>query len=196
MLRIVAIASAAAMLASTASAQSSVTNWANANYDVTGSAVGENPNCLMSSSFAVAGRADIEFALLLNEERAIFSLTSRDWSAVHDQEYEGFAYYFPQSQTLYDGGVTLGYVFRYSEKGFSTLIDLGFLDNLAAENRLVVVRQPDVGDLVVVADLDLTGTAAAVAALRRCVAYVTDREAARLERERRNDYIAKDPFQP
>lgn len=194
MMKLLSLAVAAAMVGSPAFAQNSVTDWTNGNYDVIGSAVGDDPGCIMTSTFNVAGRADVEFGLVLSGDQAIFSLTSTDWSAVQGQEYDGFAYYFPETETLYNGGVTLGYVHRYIEKGFTTSFDLDFLDRLAAENRLVVTRKPEGSEIAIVADLNLTGTGTAVAALRRCNTYVSNREAARIRRESRNDYIARDPF--
>ena len=194
MRNIFALASIAALLASPSLAQNSVTSWSNGNYDITGSAVGEDPSCIMTSTFTIAGRADVAFALLLTGDDAIFALTSTDWSAVQGQVYEGFAYYFPEADSLFNGGVTRGYVHRSIEKGFVTSFGPDFLDRLAAENRLVVGRQPEGGEVVIVADLNLIGTGTAVAALRRCATHVTQREAARIRRENRNDYIARDPF--
>jgi hypothetical protein len=59
---------------------------------------------------------------------------------------------------------------------------------------LLVFRTIGDAEPIVVADLGLQGTGEAVAALRRCTRWVANREAARTARERRNDYIARDPF--
>lgn len=193
-MKVLATVLSLALMASPALAQNSVTNWSNANYDVTGSSPGEKPGCIMTSTFEIEGRSDVDFNLLWDGETALFALTSWDWSAVKGREYDGFVYYFPQSKTIYDNGTTLGYVHATINKGFVTMFGGDFLDKLAAENRLMVNRMPDGQDMVVVADLNLEGTAAAVAALRRCANYVNGREAARIRRESRNDYIARDPF--
>lgn len=198
-MRMLSMAASAALLlcASPAAAQSTnweTSYWEGTNYDVTASAVGATPGCIMTSTFRVEGRSNIDFALTYNGERAIFSLTSPDWSAVDDQRYDGFNYYFPQSETIFNGGATHGYVYQYINKGFVTSFGDDFLVRLAAENRLVVGRMPDGGEMTIVADLNLTGSAPAVAALRRCTTHVVNREAARIRRESRNDYIARDPF--
>lgn len=190
----IAVASLA-LLATPALAQNSVTNWTNGSYDVTGSSVGEKPVCIMTSTFEIAGRSDVKFYLTWDGEMALFSLASSGWSADKDKEYNDFGYYFPTSDSLFDGGVTTGIVFDYIYKGFLTAFDSDFLDKLAAENRLFVARDgAGEDDVTVVADLNLTGTGTAVAALRRCATFVANREAARIRRESRNDYIERDPF--
>lgn len=193
-MKLIALAAAAALLASPAIAQNSVTSWSNGSYDVDGSSPGETPGCIMTSTFEIPGRSDVKFNVLWDGEAAWFALTSYDWSAEKGKEYDGFYYYFPQSEAMFDGGVTTGYVSDYINKGFLTSFDSDFLDKLAAETRLMVGRMPEGQDMSVVADLNLTGTGTAVAALRRCATYVNNREAARLRRENRLDYIERDPF--
>lgn len=193
-MKLLAIAAIASLLATPALAQNSVTSWGNANYDVTGSSPGQTPGCIMTSTFEIAGRSDVEFNLLWDGETAVFALTSVGWSAVKGEEYSGFVYYFPQSEDIYSGGNTYGYVHEYINKGFMSSFGPEFLDRLAADSRLVVGRDQEGQDMTIVADLNLVGTSAAVAALRRCATFVNNREAARIRREGRNDYITKDPF--
>lgn len=193
-MKLIAIAAIASLLAAPAFAQNSITSWGNANYDVTGSTPGDSPGCIMTSTFEIAGRSDVEFNLLWDGETAVFALTSVGWSAVKGQEYEGFSYYFPKSEDFYSGGKTYGYVHDYINKGFMSTFGPEFLDRLAADTRLVVARSQEGQDPTIVADFNLVGTSAAVAALRRCATFVNDREAARIRREGRNDYITRDPF--
>lgn len=185
---------ALSMLASPALAQNTVTAWSNSHFDVDGSSPGDDPGCIMTATYAIPGRADVDFNLLWDGEQAIFALTSTGWSAEKGQTYPDFYYYFPKSESLYSGGLTGGYVYEYIHKGFMTAFDPEFLDKIAAEPSLVVSRIPEDGELTVVADLNLTGSAPAIAALKRCTDYVIEREAARIRRESRNDYIARDPF--
>lgn len=193
-MKLIAVAAIASLLAAPAFAQSSITSWGSANYDVTGSAPGDKPGCLMTSTFEIAGRSDVEFNLLWDGETAVFALTSVGWSAVKGQEYDGFVYYFPNSEDFYSGGKTYGYVHDYINKGFMSTFGPEFLDRLAADTRLVVARSQEGQDPTIVADFNLVGTSAAVAALRRCATFVNNREAARIRREGRNDYISRDPF--
>ena len=193
-MKLLALTAAAALLASPAVAQNTVTSWTNGSYDVDGSTPGETPACIMTSTFEIPGRSDVKFNLLWDGDKVLFALTSYDWSAEDDKEYDGFTYYFPQSEAIFDGGVTFGYVEGYINKGFLTSFTTDFLDKLAAERRLIVARMPEGEDMVIVADLNLTGTGTAVAALRRCATHVANREAARIRRESRNDYIERDPF--
>lgn len=193
-MKLLAVAAIASLIAAPAFAQNSVTSWGSANYDVTGSTPGETPGCIMTSTFEIAGRSDVEFALLWDGEEAVFALTSVGWSAVKGEEYEGFVYYFPNSEDIYSGGKTYGYVYDYINKGFMSSFGPEFLDRLAADSRLVVAREKEGEEPTIVADFNLVGTSAAVAALRRCATFVNNREAARIRRESRNDYISKDPF--
>lgn len=182
--------------ATPAAGQNSVTNWSNAHYDVVGSSPGQDDEgCIMNSTFEIEGRSSVKFSVLWDGESATLALTSYDWSAVRGQEYSGFSYYFPDSETLYDGGVTRGFVEGYINKGFITQFPAEFLDRLAAENRLFVTREIEGReDLVVVADLYLVGSSDAVAALKRCATHVVAREEARRRRESHSDYIERDPF--
>lgn len=148
----------------------------------------------MTSVFEIEGRADVKFNLLWDGDTAYFALTSYDWSAVKGQEYDGFVYFFPKSDDIYSGGKTVGYVEGLINKGFLTTFASDFLDRIAADDQLVVGRMPEGQEMAIVADLNLVGTAAAVAALRRCFTHVERRESARIRRERQNDYISRDPF--
>lgn len=193
-MKFLALATALALLSSPALAQNSVTKWSNGNYDVTGSLPGDDPACIMTATFEIEGRSDVEFNLLWDGDQVAFVLTSNDWSAEKGVEYDGFSYYFPNSESIFNGGTTVGYVSSYLDKGFLTTFDSDFMDRLAAENRLMVGRMPEGQDMLVVADLNLAGTGSAVAALRRCTTHVINREAARIRRESRSDYIERDPF--
>lgn len=189
-----AVAFALSMLASPALAQNTVTAWSSGNYDVDGSAPGEDPGCIMTASYAIPGRPDVDFNLLWDGKQVIFALTSTAWSAEKGETYPDFQYYFGDSQSLYNGGLTAGYVHDYIHKGFMTSFEPEFMDKIAAETQLIVGRMPEGGELTVVADLNLEGSAPAIAALKRCTAFVINREAARIRRESRNDYISRDPF--
>lgn len=194
-MKLLAITAALALLASPVLAQNSVTAWSGEGYNVVGAAPGDDPGCIMFATYEIDGRSDVEFNLVWNGEKAFMALTSLDWSAERDKVYEGFFFYFPQSDAIYNGGVTTGYVQDYVRKGFLTGFEPDFLDRLASEDRLFVMRLSETDEEgTVVADLGLKGSGAAVAALRRCAAHVERREAARIERESRNDYIARDPF--
>lgn len=193
-MKLLAIAAIASLLATPALAQNSVTSWSSDNYDVTGTEPGKSPACIMTSTFYIPGRADVKFNLLWDGEQVTFGPTSTAWSAVEGEEYEGFIYYFSKSTNIYGDGLTTGYVTDYINKGFITTFGPEFLDDLAADTRLTVARAKEGEELTIVADFNLDGTSAAVAALRRCATYVNNREAARIRRESRSDYITKDPF--
>ena len=152
-MKLLSIAAASlALLASPVLAQNSTTNWSNGSYDVTGSSVGEDPACIMTSTFEIEGRSDVKFYLVWDGETALFSLASSGWSADKDREYNDFGYYFPKSDSLFNGGVTSGILLDYIYKGFLTSFDSSFLDKLASEDRLFVARDgPEDDDVTVVA---------------------------------------------
>lgn len=142
-------------------------------------------SCGLSADYPLPGRSPVSLTLISDSSSVNLIMTSRDWSAKKDEKYE---LRFDLGDVFYEGEAT-GLVLDYIDKGFVAFLEPTFLDAFARAPSIYVTRED-----AVVAHLDLEGTAAAVAMLRRCSAHVARINAAQAEQERRIDYIAPDPF--
>lgn len=167
-------------------------DWSSSHFDVTAS----DKSCVLTSTYSFEGRSDVEIAILYDTTSAYLFITSYDWSAEENANYDGFGFHFFQPDASY-GGATQGFRDDGYRKGFMVMFDAEFLDAFGAARRFVVARtvEPDAAPSVVT-DLNLVGSGAAITALKRCARIVADQKAAQERREARNNYIARDPFAP
>lgn len=189
--RLGTVAASVVTLGLTSPAEAQTSDWTNGRYDVF--ALGDG--CAMTSNFAFDGRSDIRFTLYQDDEGVMFGLTSLDWTDVDEQVFEDFAVFFYPEEIIYTPVVT-GYTEGVIYHGFMGAYDDAFLDHIAQQRRLIMGRLGDdeEADMVVVADLNLVGTATAVARLRSCAAAVSRQNAEQERREAQWDYMARDPF--
>jgi TonB family protein len=141
-------------------------------------------SCTIDTSYSFDGRADVKLMLFWNGERAGLFLTSRDWSNRSGVEYEVT---YRLGETVYSGKAE-GYV-DVLDKGFSSVFGAEFLDDFSRASTLLVTT----GDSVIT-HLNLRGSAAAIATLKRCAAEAARANAAQAERVERWSYIDRDPF--
>lgn len=143
--------------------------------------------CALTAEYPLAGRSPITLAVIQGTDTPTLVMASRDWSNQVDAQYD---LTFELGRSVYSG-TGRGVLVEYVKKGFKVSLGSDFLNEFAAAPGLYVTH----GDAVV-ANLSLNGTTAAVAAMRRCSAYVQQANTQQAARERRIDYIAPDPFAP
>jgi protein TonB len=147
--------------------------------------IGENADsCSIFSEFE--GKGDTQLLVMLHIDGSAFSsLTNTGWSAEKGKEYD---IQWVLNGREYSGG-SVGIGDGYYRNGFAAKFGPEFLTDFAKSPNLLVYR----GD-VVVDQLKLNGSAAALAVAQRCLQGVRrDHEAADRER-RRFSHIADDPF--
>lgn len=153
--------------------------------DTAGWVIGENADgCSIFSEYE--GKGDTQFLVMLHIDGSAFSsLTNTGWSAEKGKEYD---IQWVLNGKVYSGG-SVGIGDGYYRNGFAAKFGSEFLIDLAKGANLLVYR----GD-VVVDQLKLNGSAAALAVAQRCLQAVRrDQDAADRER-RRFSHIADDPF--
>lgn len=133
------------------------------------------------------GKGETNLLIVLNVDGSAGAMmTNYGWSAADDENYE--------LSWIVNGSVYTGPAFgigkRYeTRKGFGGKFRAEFIDDIAKGSSLLVQR----GDIVV-DQLSLDGSGAAIAMAKRCLAVVKA-EIAAAERERqRFAHIADDPF--
>lgn len=187
---IVGLAVVAAMCAGPAWGQSR--NWSTPQFDI----AEVDDACVLSSSFAFDGRSDVKLDLIWNGDGVGLALTSSGWSAEDGKEYEGFSYLFRNPDASFSGGKTFGTIFGYIYKGFLTPFDADVLESFASAESLIVLRKVGESEPAIVTHMNLEGSGAAIASLRRCTTHVLRQNAAQARREQEWDYIERDPFAP
>ncbi len=141
--------------------------------------------CALETDYPLPGRSPVNLSVWSDGNKTLLAMTSMDWSAREGEKYD---LRFEVGGRVYTARVS-GIVSGSVNKGFVATFDQEFLDVFAAAPNLFVTR-----DAAVVANLSLQGTSAATSVLRRCITHVARSNAAQVERERRFDYIATDPF--
>lgn len=143
-----------------------------------------NDGCGMGLEYE--GEGETILVLILKVDGTVgLSLTNYKWSAVANREYDLI---FVVNGTAYEGGKSVGTSDGY-RKGFVTLFDPGFLKDFAAAKNLKVGSKG-----VLIDSLNLEGSAAGLAQLRRCVAHVKAVAAAEAREKARLAHIPEDPF--
>lgn len=148
--------------------------------------IGEGADyCFLSSEYQ--GDGDTELMVSLKTDgTAMVVVQNYNWTAKEGERYDDISVHL--STANYGGGTALG-VSNDGRHGFGTKVPGKFLDGLAASTYLHVYK----GDAVV-DRLDLKGSGAAVAMVRRCVATVKAEADAEERKRRRFADIPKDPF--
>jgi hypothetical protein len=165
-------------------------NWNTDWFDVTQ----HDTSCGMSSSFNFDGRPDVNLDILYaGESSGILAVTSSGWSAVEGAEYDDLSFLLVNPDRDFGGGVATGVVLSYIYKGFRISFPTDFLDALAAASSMIVTKGKG-EDQVILTHINLRGSGAAVASLRRCAEHVQRANAAQARREQRWDHISRDPF--
>lgn len=154
---------------------------------VAGWQVGEvdGESCVMASDFEGDGETTLGVGLR-TDGRVYLSLTNYNWSAVSDRVYN---LAFALDGVSYSGGKSVGYV-NSSKKGFITTLEPDFLQHFARSAYLTVRSE----DGVTIDDLDLAGSAAALAQMRRCVAHLKSVADAEARDKARLAHIPQDPY--
>lgn len=144
--------------------------------------------CILTGSFEIDGRSDVELFVASRPDAVRIALASQDWSKpepsfeVTFQFHPGVASYTGQASALTLDGIGNGFVLEFRPN---------VLDAFASASTMMVKRGETVVD-----HIDLHGTAAATATLRRCTAAVTAREAGQARRAKEFEYVPRDPFAP
>ena len=110
-----------------------------------------------------------------------------NWSTKDDEEYD-IDYYLTAG--VYDKHASRGYEHK-GRHGFVTYFEAKFLTYFAASKSLDIRR----GD-VVVDELSLSGSGAAIAEMRRCVGLLKAKADAEAREKAKWAHIPKDPFAP
>jgi TonB family protein len=154
--------------------------------DAGGWTVFENEDsCTTTSEFEGKGDTELAVTLYLNGDVMAY-MTNTGWSAKSGEAYD-LTWLLNGSE--YTGkNVGLGKDYD-SRKGFGAKFVGAFADDFAKASNLRVYR----GD-VLVDQLSLSGSAAAVAMVRRCLGHVRAITDAALREKQRLAHIADDPF--
>lgn len=182
------VAASACLVAGPAIGQS--TNWNTEWFDV---AQGDT-SCVMSSSFNFDGRPDVNLDIVYGGDGSgALLVTSSGWSAVEGAKYDDLNFLLVNPDRDFGGGVATGVVLSYIYKGFSTTFPPEFLDAISAASSMIVTKGKG-DDTATLTHVNLRGSGAAVASLRRCAEHVQRSNAAKARREERWDHITRDPF--
>lgn len=137
-------------------------------------------------SMEYEGEGETTLYLLLDADGDVYlALTNSNWSTKEGEAYE-LSYIL--NGTAYAGGKSIGTKLAY-RPGFLTSMEPDFLTHFAAGRSLHIYR----GDTRV-DQLSLSGSAAGIGVLRRCVASVKARLDAEAREKARFAHIPKDPF--
>ncbi|WP_186728986.1 TonB family protein [Sphingomonas panacisoli] len=133
------------------------------------------------------GKGATELSLLLKTDNDIvLGMSNSGWSIADDQQED---LTFGVNGTVFSGGKSVGIGDVGGKKAFVTSFESDFLQNFAASSYLIVRK----GD-VLVDNLSLKGSAAALVVAKRCLALLKRDIAAAAAEKRRFDNIADDPF--
>jgi TonB family protein len=145
----------------------------------------DSETCVMGLEYE--GEGSTMLLLGLRTDGGFFlAASNHGWSAKKDQVYE-LVYEFDDVQ--YDGGKSLG-TESGGRRGFVTTFHPSFLKNFAAATYINIKSS----DGVTIDELKLTGSAAGLAQVRRCVAHLGAIAAADARERARFAHIPKDPF--
>jgi TonB family protein len=154
--------------------------------DAGGWSIGEtDDSCAIFDSFEGKGETEL-FVFLYLDGSVGTSITNTGWSPTEGQKYEMSWVLNGQSYSGTNVGTGGKYAYR---KGFVAKFDASFADDFARGSSLRIYR----GD-VLVDQLSLDGTAAAVAMARRCLTHIRELQAADERERQRFSHIADDPF--
>jgi protein TonB len=143
--------------------------------------------CFLSAEYKGPGDSLLSLALF-RDGKVIVGVSNYNWSAKKDEKYEGVS--LDLDGTSYGGATALGYE-NDGRMGFMVSMESDFVPHFTSSTYLHVYKDKQLIDR-----LDLAGSTVAVAAVKRCLAYVDGlRRAEERERKRYED-LPKDPFAP
>lgn len=172
--------SAFAFLAFIAPLSAAAQNWG----EPGGWSVGQTDDrCLATMEFEGPGSTEMSFSLELDGGSYVI-VTNYNWTVTENQEYE---LDYRLSHTSYSG--TAVGTKSSIRSGFVTKFGAGFLDDLAKTANFHIYR----GD-VPVDRLSMSGSAAAISVLRRCIEAVRRTKEAEERERRRWEDIPRNPF--
>lgn len=141
--------------------------------------------CYLWSEYQGPGESVLSLALR-RDKNVMLMVLNDNWSAVVDKEYKDLS--FRLDGVSYEGGAATG-ILNAGKRGFIQPMNSDFLPHFVKSSYLHVYKGEKLIDR-----LTLEGSAAAVSAVQRCLAYVDGlRRAEERERKRYED-IEKDPF--
>lgn len=172
-----------ASLASTIwSAPAAARDWpATAGWDI----VEGDDYCAMAQEYEGKGDTQLMLGRHLNGS-TLLVVSINGWSAKKDQPYN---LTFHVDGDEYSGGKSVGYGESHARRGFVTRFDASFIQSVAAGSGLKIYM----GDTLV-DSLSLTGSAAALVTVNRCVASLRATKAAAERERQRFAHIPDDPF--
>jgi TonB family protein len=149
---------------------------------------GDGESCGAMMEYEGKGETNLIFLHYVNG-RIVLGATNTGWSADKEKEYD--LVYVLNGKT-YSGGKSFGLGERYEiRKGFVTGMEPSFEADFATGSSLQIYLGGTLVD-----NLSLSGTGAAVARVRQCVAHLRGiKQAAERERQRWA-HIPDDPFKP
>lgn len=142
--------------------------------------------CLTRLTYEGPGSTELNVSIELDGSSAVL-INNQNWSAREGVTYPEMEIVL--DQWVYSGPGGLGYISSGYRPGFSMIMPVDFLETFAQAKSLKVYN----GDTLV-DSLDLEGSAAAVASLRRCLMAVQRQRAAEERERRRWEHIPTDPF--
>lgn len=141
--------------------------------------------CILTSEYKGPGESRLIVALQ-RSGGAVVMVDNYNWSSKKDEKYEDIR--FELNASSYGGGTAHG-TESSGRNGFIIAVDHNFMKDFAASTYFHVYKGDQVIDR-----LDLAGSAAAVASVRRCVAYVDGLRSAEERERKKYEDLPADPF--
>lgn len=141
--------------------------------------------CALTSEFEGKGDTELSVAKYL-DGHAMVIVTNFQWSAKKDQQYD---LDFVLGDKAFGGGASIGVSESYGRKGFASRFPADFIPAFAAASGFKIYM----GDMLV-DSVNLSGSAAALQTVERCLQAKRAVQAAAERERRRFSHIADDPF--
>ncbi|HEX8381813.1 MAG TPA: energy transducer TonB [Sphingomonas sp.] len=141
--------------------------------------------CALTSEFEGKGDTELSVAKYL-DGHALVVVTNFQWSAKKDQEYD---LTFVMGDESFGGGASIGLGESSGRKGFASRFPADFIPAFAAASGFKIYMGETLVD-----SLNLSGSAAALQTVERCLAAKRSVKAAAERERRRFSHIADDPF--
>lgn len=141
--------------------------------------------CALTSEYKGPGESTLT-VVIRRAGKPMVRVENYNWSAADGEKYEDIS--FRLNGKSYSGGMAMG-TKNEGRSGFMMAANEEFLQDFAASSYFHVYKGEQIIDR-----LDLAGSAAAVAAARKCVAYVDGLRSAEEREKRKYEDLPKDPF--
>lgn len=188
------IAATAFMLAASVACASSAAQtdyWSNAAWYVGDYSDDNGPSCGLGTQDQIEGRAPLITFVFMFRDKTLISFQNSDWSITEGERYTGMSTAFSDANDR----ITANYNGADYTGGQNNMLMLyteaDILDSFAQNRTLTAFRTGSDNDTVVVAKVDLRGSAEGIAKLRECHQAASARFNAAAERERVHP---KNPF--